>query len=88
MISVGVLSLERRERAGLAVRPLSLGGGDLHRLVLVLDHAELVADRQLDDDRGDQDDQRQLGGAMERIDVLSLAQVPRGHGQHHQAPCD
>jgi hypothetical protein len=80
--------LSHRERARLAAVPQRLGRRDLRRLILTLDLAELVADRQLDRDHRDQHDQRHLRSAMKRLDVALLAQIPRGHREHHQAPGD
>ena len=58
--------------------PQRLGRGDLHRLVVGDDDAEVAAEPEVH--RGDrhEDDQRQLGGVPEDLDVPAAQEVPAG----------
>ena len=76
-IWVGVSSLlpaaDLEEREGAVRRtggPQGLGGGDLHGLVLALDHAELAADEHVQEDRRGQHGQRDDRRAPEGVDRL------------------
>ena len=73
--------------AGAGV-PQRLGGGDLHRLVLPLHHAELAADEHIDGDGRQQDHQRDDGSAAERVDLVLPVEVPGGHREHDHGSGD
>ncbi len=90
MICDGVLSFlpppiwNAENEQGWQLFPLRLGRGDLDRLVLGLDFAELVADEQLQDDHRQQHDHRDPRGEGEGLDLVSLADLPGRDREHHE----
>ena len=74
----------KSENDGRLLRvPERLGGGDLHRLVVGDDDAEVAAPPEVDRRDRDADDQRELRGLPEEILVPAAEDVPARDAEDH-----